>query len=814
MKTLTTATICLILTLPLFAQVDGRVLNEEGQPVPFANVLLLNAYDSTLVTGSLTEVDGVFHLDAKLNGSFVLSIKVIGYESWYSHNFTNDENQSTISFGELTLSEYTEILDGIQVLAQKLPYEQTMEGTTINVESSMMSTGSTALQLVERSPRVVLDQRNNSLSLNGQSGTLIMINGRPVRMAPAEVINLLSSMSADNLEKIELLTNPSAKYDADGTAGIINLIIKKSEDQGTNGSISLTGGYGWGPKEAASLNFNHRNESVNYYGSYSFNHDNTFSDWRGVGNSVVPILGGYNEFDFTNNTEHHNISHNTMAGIEKESENGILLGANVTYNHFSPNTNIFNHGEYTFENDSLLDAGIRIDADGNSDNLNTTLFLEKELGANHKVSFDADYILYENQSPTVVQSVYLDESGEETQPDNEIYANGNRGKSNTRINIGVTKIDYQGNLADNIRLESGIKGTYATTNNNARIDRLVGDKWVADERNIASLEIDEKIGAAYAIIHISPDSLTDLTAGVRYEYWNREFTEKSLNRNFGRFFPSMFLTRKLTSFSSLQLVYNRRITRPGYVDLSSNLTYNSPASVFTGNPLLKPAISDNLRMAYQLNGISFSLVYTKEKNPIARYQIKENEQSDLVAIAPQNVDFIKNIGIQANIPLDITDWWSFNAGGTASARRFKLSHTVFPIQKKYLAYNLYANQNFTLPCGFSLELSGWYTSRHYNGSIELHGFGMLNFGVKKKLNKDQGTIQFTVSDLLQSMTIKSIGGALTREAFDSTFLVKYQPESTNNRIFRLTYSRSFGSSKIKARKQRQLGSKDEKSRVN
>lgn len=818
MKSILFSMLFIAATQPVYSQLQGKVVNEQGAPIPFVNVLLLNASDSTMISGALSADDGHFEIDnipidESKTGSYILRLSLLGFENWYSDSFNYSLAQPVKDFGTLLLSEETILMDGVMVRAQRMQIEQSIEGTTVNVQSSLMSRGSSALQVLERSPGVMLDQRNNELMLNGKSGTLLMINGRPVRMAPSEVISLLEGMSADNLAKVELLTNPSAKYDAEGSAGIINLVTNQKDDEGTNGSASISAGYGWGAKEAHSINLNHRNGSINYYGAYSYNYDHYFTDFHGLGSQSIPSLGGEVNLDFKNNSTRKRGSHNATAGMEKEFGSGILLGGNIIYTNSTIRTSIYNDGNYIFEDDSFLHADINVSGKAVQNNLNTSLYTEKQLKNDGKISFDANHIYYNNFAPTQVESTYKDVNGDLTDPENEIYSPGNRGESMTNINIGVVKLDYETRIGSNMKLESGIKGSISKTGNEAIIESLRDNTWVADERNRSNMEINEKIGASYLSFHVSFDSLTTLTTGFRYEYWDRDFSEEGLDRRFGKLFPSTFLSRTLSASSSLQLAYNRRITQPDYHDLTNFLRYNDPTSVFTGTPGLQPAISDNLKLGYQFIDKNISLVYTYETNPIARFQIVENDRSDLVIIAPQNIDYIRSLGAQAHIPVGITRWWNLTTGGTVSSRRFKLSYTRQPVTKSYIAYNFYLNQSFLLPKDFSVELSGFYNSDHYNGSVAVQGYGALNFGFKKDFKNNYGSLQFSITDILESMTIRSEYGALTEEAFNSRTTVKFQPESAHARIFRLSYSINFGNIKTKGFRQRQSGSQEERSRI-
>lgn len=805
-------TFCLIVAQG-FAQVTGTIRTEQNEPLPFANILVLNAADSAVVQGGLSDMEGQFSVNIDKPGSYLVKANMISYQNYFGEPFTITRTKTKIDAGTILLKEETLILEGVQVAAQRMQIEQTMEGTKVNVQSSMAARGSTALQIVERSPGVVLDRRNNNLTLNGQSGTLIMINGRPIRMPQAEIVTMLNGMSADNLESIELLTNPSAKYDADGGAGIINLIVKKSQDHGTNGSAALTAGYGWGPKETVNLSMNHRNGNVNYFGSYTFNHDDTYEDFWATGNSTNPVLNGRQGYAFHSHMASVNTSHNAQAGVEWQSNNQWIMGANALYNQSTRESNIRNDADYFLPDGSFMNADIKVTGLAPTHNLSATLFTEKSFKNGNKLSADLDYIYFFNDSPTEVVSTYTDENGETITPSNELFVEANRGGSTTHINIKVLKVDYTQKLGSSATIDMGIKCSQATTENEAYIDLLVDGRWQRDNRNASDQTIDENIGAAYTTLNWTIDSLTSFSTGVRYEHWIRDFSDETTDSNSGWFFPSAFLSRKLPNHQSLQFAYNRRITRPGYNDLTTYLRYNTAYSVFTGNPSLRPAITDNFKIGYQVKDKNFSLIYTYEQDPLVRYQVAQNEENNLNLIAPQNMAYQRSIGLQFHLPVQITKWWTLTAGGTFSVRDFKVVHTIVPKEKQYLTANLYGSQEFSLPSDIRIELSGFYNAAHYNGSVKNDGFGMLNFGAKKEFD-DNSSIQFTVTDVLQSMNVKFLYGGLTEEAWDSTADGTYQPESTNRRIFKVTYYKSFGSNKIKGRSNRRSGSAEERSRVN
>ncbi|MFY0686732.1 MAG: TonB-dependent receptor [Cyclobacteriaceae bacterium] len=801
--------ILVIHQLDSMAQITGIIYDSNNKALPFANVLLLNASDSSFSQGSLTGMDGSFQINNVANGSYLLSISFVSYDKWHSEIFAITDDSPGKLFNNIILDENTQVLDGVEVTAQKIVLEQTMEGTTMNVQSSMMSKGNSALQILERSPGVILDQRNNALTLNGQSGTLIMINGKPVRMPQSDIIHLLSGMSADNLDKIELLTNPSAKYDADGGAGIINLIIKKNENQGTNGSLSGSLGYGWAPKETLSGNINRQNGSTNLFSSYAFNHDKTRYNWHAEGSGANPQTG-YSNTIFSSEGISNRMSHNLTLGVEHELGNSTI-GTSMMYSKSSNQINTKNDGKYDFERDDYLQALIDINQHTLIDNLNVNAFTDRKFEKG-KLFISGDYLQYNNETPSLINNTYLNRLGEPAEPANPIFREANWGQSNTKLHVGILQMDFEKNF-DKVKWEAGIKSSYSTTMNHASTASFNGEVWQTEDNFGNNMQISESIAAGYSTLHFDIDSLTNLTAGVRYENWTRNFGMPELDGNFHNLFPSLFAGRKIGANTQLQLAYNRRITRPQYNDLASFFVYNDATSVFSGNPLLKPTITDNFRLGLQWNGYNIALTYSNEANPIVYHQITENDEIGLSVVSPQNLGYQKSIGLQTNIPLEITPWWSINLLGSVGPRWFHLIHTPEQVAHQYIGYNFNGSSVIQLPLDISLEVSGFYNSDNYYGSMDAEGFGMMNAGLKRDLGNNRGSLQFTVTDVLKTMQYENQYGALTPEAYNSQFHVIFQPESRNNRIFRLTYSKRFGNSKLRNARGNGNSSGEAKSRI-
>ncbi|WP_422859853.1 TonB-dependent receptor [Flagellimonas sp. S174] len=400
----------------IFGQISGTVVDSGGIPIPYANVMIYKVSDSSLQTGTITNDDGTFTIEYSNLGAFMLQVDLLSFHTWNSEMFTVSGVDFKKDFGTITLLEEVTSLEGVEVRGQRKLIQRTQEGSIINVQTSVMTQGSTALQLLERSPGVILDQNNNIFSLNGKSGTLIMINGKAQRIPMADIIAMLNGMSADNIERIELLTNPSARYDVDGNTGIINIILSKNENLGIRGTVNASTGYGRGPKQTTGISINYGSERATLFGNYTFSYDDTFGGFQAIGVTEIPVLGGSTEVDFLNRSQQINRNHNLNLGYEHKLSESSTLGGSILYNESMPLVFTRNTGLYDFVTNPFLEAQIRLNGDGNLKNLTTSVFYEKN---NEKNSFSitGDYINYNSKTPNQVNNVYFDENGNSFQPE-------------------------------------------------------------------------------------------------------------------------------------------------------------------------------------------------------------------------------------------------------------------------------------------------------------------------------------------------------------------------------------------------------------
>ena len=804
---------------PVLAQVSGKLTDSANHPVSFATVTLLKTQDSTQLKTVLSDQTGDFQVDIAVPANYMLRVSMMGYETWYSPTFELTATNPGKNFGNIVLKDANKQLAEVVIRSEKPAVEQEPGGLVVNVQNSLLTKGSSVLDALGRSPGVTINPTDNSISLNGKSGVMIMLDGKLMRMSMDQVAALLNGMSADNIDKIELLNTPPAKYDADGNAGLINIVTKKMKKRGTNSSITATAGYGKSEKASTSINLNQATGDINLHGSYSYSHDRGYGALFANGSEKVSAIGGQTSFDYTSFGKPIANYHNGELGADIQLNPRTTIGGSINYSLAYNDNSANNHGFYTLRPDSVLLFNSYLNANTLARALIGDIYLETEFSKDEKLQVDADYIGFKNEGPTEVQSSFLDNQGNPAGAGDSLYANRQRDLLNTRINVGVLKVDFTKQLSANWKLEAGAKGTYTKSAATSGIEKLVNGAWVLSSvGTTSSLATTETIGAAYATLDIRIDTLSSLTVGARYEY-SRNSTDKTANplyvidRKIGKFFPAIFYSKKLNDYSELQLSYTNRISRPSYNNLASYVTYNDPVSVFTGNPKLKPTITHNFKLGYNYHSYLFSVLYSRDENPILYSQITPGPTRGIVYLSPVNAAWQNSISLQATVPVKINDWWDMSYSLISGSKQYRVDYTPKAFTNTYFSYSVNFSENFKLPYDFGIEISGYYNSPSYYGVSRINNNAILNAGIKKQLDNNKGSFQLSIANILGAPTFTSDIGMLTKDAFNTKAHVNYQAESSFRPVIKLTYYRSFGLTPSKAPKKADSGSKEERERI-
>ena len=729
---------------------------------------------------------------------------MIGYKPQITPAFTISPGQKLHRLNPMTLVLDVKQLSEVTVEAQKPLFEQHLDRLVVNVQSSITSAGATALEVLERSPGITVNRQNNSLAMSGKQGVIVMINGKPSRIPMEAVMQMLSSMSAANIEKIELITTPSAQYDAEGNAGVVNIVIKKNQNFGTNGSYALTMGYGRYERPAASFNLNHRNQKLNLFSDYSFAYTHFWQSMRNQRQVThqqkiirTNTLTGRDPV-VTNHTgrigfEYTLTSKTTLSGLVSGFSNKFDIKeiSNTQIYHFSQLTSSI-EGKHQEINHWRHLMG----------NLN----LQHMLPNDQELNLDLDYLYYHDNNPhQFAYSYFPKQEGN--------LADNIRIEKLTPIHVWVGKGDYKKGLAEHTKLEAGLKASLSRLENNVLVEDLQEGSWQTNPAFSQNMEMLEDIGAGYLNFNHTFPSKINLQAGLRGEYTRTDLGTPEdptlIQRRYFNLFPSFFVSKDLTKESSLQVSYGRRITRPTYNNLAPFVYFIDPNTFFSGNINLLPAITDAFQATYRFKNIYLlSLGLSYDKNPIIPWQVYVDPETNKQVAHADNLKNSYSYSLTFTLPIRITSWWDINNNlmGVWQVNRTAIEGKDIKLQAGFGQINM--TQSFKLPSNFSAEITGFYQTRTPFGISYIKPLGALNVGIQKKLKEEKGIFRLSVDDLFWTTRWRFVTDQPSLNINQSFVGVFSEP-----RIFRFTYSRNFGNKNVSGAKKRSTGSEEERKRV-
>jgi hypothetical protein len=782
------------------------IKDSQNQAIPFASILLKKQSDSSLVKGYISDENGIFNATNLPNGVFTFRIQSTGFDAKEIKSVEINPN-SKLDLGNIILTNSTTILKEVKVSATKPFIERKLDKTIVNVENSVMAAGNTTYELLERSPGIIIDKDGN-ISIKGKSGAKVMIDGKISYLTGTELSNFLRNLPADQISQLEIMSNPSSRYDAAGTGGLVNIKLKKNANIGMNGSANLTYAQGFYAREALGVNMNYRKNAWNVFGNASaglrpmmeknyllrkfsvkkeqfeqnFSYPNknqnsqikTGVDWYYSSKTTLGILvtGAYNS-DKLNGGLNETVQSNDM---------GKVLTRTNTYNSYSmPNYNYTTNFNYKHNFDST----------------------------GREITIDLDYAKfnYDNQNDYIASYMYGDFT--KIIPDTIIRVN-----TLSNIDQYSLKADYVLPNFWKSKWGMGIKSSYVKTDNDlqfrGKTEYQSNYNFLIEQAN--RFIYTEQIHAGYVNSERKIGKFS-YQFGLRTELTIADGTSKSFigapdssfHRNYFQLFPSTFLQYDISKNHSLGITYSRRVDRPGYADLNPFVFYIDSYTYNVGNPMLLPQLTNSLELSHTYQGgISTTLGYSVTDQVITQL-LKQDTETRRTYQTTANLAQRVTYSLGISLPLPIKNWWTSNTDIYMNRAELTGKLATKPINTSKNMFYFSSNHTFTLPKDYKFEIGGNFFSGGLESAFLFGPGGSLNLGIQKTILNKRGTIRLNAQDILYTSNPE-----VTIKYADLDVIVR---PKNDTRVFRFNFAYRFGNTSIKGERQRSTGLEAEKSRV-
>lgn len=802
MKFTCTALLLLIIgsSINSFAgNIQGKVSDFDGKPLSYVTILLLKSTDSSLIKGDITNNEGEYSFEKIDAGEYLINTINLGFMKYYSAPLTL--NASTITLN-IKLTSSNKNIKEVKVMSKKPMIEVKADKTVFNVEQSINSAGSNALDLLRKSPGVRVDKDDN-IEMRGKNNVLIYIDGKPNYLGSRDLAAVLKSMQASDIESIELITNPSAKYDASGNAGIINIKLKKNKKFGTNGSANI--GFAQGrrfPKYNAGIQLNNRNKQVNIFGNYGINFGKNHND-----QNLDRQQNGI-RYDLRADNINDDLTHNAKFGmdyfVDDKNVVGFMLNGILTDGRFSSASKTYiSNGSSPYSEVLIASNEMPISRKNGSINLN----YKYEDTSGRSFNIDGDYGIFNSQAHSYQPNTYWDKTESFIQSRN-IFRNN----TPTSIDIYAIKTDYEQNFLKG-KIGLGAKAAYVKTDNDFQFYDVINSVDILNNNRSNHFIYHEVVTAGYINYSRQFNTRFSLQTGLRAEQTNSKGNLSSgmvgkddiVKRSYLNLFPNAGFSYTINPKHTLGMTYSRRIDRPSYQDLNpfenklDELTYEK------GNAFLRPQYTNSFDLTHSfMQFFTTSLSYSRITDMFM--QTTDTTEFSRTYVTQKNFAFMDVAGINISFPVPVKKRWMIYANVAANYNDLQANFEGRILRNKYWTYMLYADNNFTLPKDYSLNISGWFSGPTYwGGTFRTKPMGSLDIGLQKLLLNKQLTVRLGATDVFAS----------SRWFATSNFSGLYIKGNGNweSRQIKLNLSYRFGNNQVAKQRERESGASKESNRI-
>ena len=795
-----------LFSITVFAQTKkvGKISGHVN--VENATVSLLNTKDSILEKTAVSDKDGLFEFENITAGSYLISISHAGYKKVFSDSFAITETSFSFKVPDLILQRSSGALREVVVHAKKPFIERKADRMIVNVENSIISTGSTALEVLEKSPGVLVNQESG-INLKGKSGVTVMIDGKPSPLSGVDLINYLKSIPSDNIEKIELITNPSAKYDASGNAGIIDIRFKKDKRDGYNGNAGFSIGQGVYNKPSANAAVNFRNKKWNLFTTDAFTAPKNFTNFHITrkfftgGNG--PLESVFDQITYTRQPQQ---SANLRAGADYYASKKTVIGILLNGTFYKGTRDGLSNAEITdpagvlqFKNQTTnLLKDKRYNLLGNFNFKHTIDSAGKEINA------DIDFGRF-NARP--LQDIFI----------NTFNAGGNpltrstqKSDQQSTITVRSFKMDYTHPLKNKAKFEAGIKTSFVRTDNDIKFFDVVNGNNIPDVNRSNHFIYTENVNAAYS--SYSKDfEKTTIQFGLRLEHThskgNQVTSGQNLNRNYVQLFPSFGVSKKLNETNEVTVSYSRRIDRPTYRQLNPFKLLVDNYTYVSGDPALKPVLTHAYQFGYTYKAKYNATVSYNSGTDVITDVFVQDDVTKISTQVPANMQTFQQYDLAVNFPVAIKKWMNSNVNASVYYNKYVSQLQGGQLKTGFTTWDVNVTNSFVMgKKGWTAELNGFYQSRNVWGQFIIRNLAQVSAGIQKTSKDRKSVFKFAAADIFSTNHIAVI--------------VKYQNQdwftdrTWDSRFVTCSYSYRFGKSTVARARQRTSGMEEEKKRAN
>lgn len=777
--------VLLIQSIGISAQsvLSGRIIDQGSIPVADVTILLLNPADSSYVTGSISELDGRFKILNLKSDNYLLVFSMMGFKGICIQRKV--EQNTNHELGDIVLTEESYRLSTVSVTGRRSPVKIEPGKMTINLSSALLSTDGNMLDVLRKLPGVII-QNDGTIILNSKSGANVLIDDKVTYLSGENLINYLSSIPANSIENIELISQPSSNYDASGSSCLINIQKKKIKEQGINLAVSsgLEKGKHFRGNESFTLNFRHNKLTV--YADYSSYWGKDFIEMSVSGHYLEPVSLKPLELrkDFVSDIDRQSRGHYIKAGVDYDLSDKITAGTYFSSNWFNRHKNEVTISDFfngdKVQSDSTLTASSAMDY--RYTNMMGGVNMVYKFAKAGKWDASFDYQLFDREDDQLLKSFF--QTGIDPVREDTLFGNTN---GDIKIYSGQTNLSY--NISEKFGITAGLKTVFVNIGSNALYKNLIAGNWQEDNDLSSEFSYKENINAGYFQLNSKWSSRFSTGIGLRLENtytksnYGSTIQDTTFSRNYTSLFPTLTAQYQLSENHGFSMMYGRRIVRPNYRNMNPFVEVKDQFLYEQGNTELRPELIDNIEISWLLKKrFSFNLFYSHRDNPISlSFLVEDNSR---VLIMPLNLSSNNSFGLRIGLNnLRPFKWWTAHINGSLTYKHFDWMLSGKTFKNEVATPMLHISNQFTLPYGWSGEAFGFYSGEMIEGQTRVKPLWTVSLGVRKNLLKDKFSLYIYAQDLFHSNR--------PRVCVDSNYLYYTSKEKNDSRMIGISLSYRF-----------------------